>query len=173
MLCVASRDKQATYRTIKTKNQVRMKCEQSAGEYKKKKPWWGRDFFAPIQTGCGAHLPSYAVGAGCFPGRGVNHPSPSSAEVKERVELCLYSPSGPSWPALGEGYVCLLLNAREWCFLRVTGYKTCRRLYLAVGFIFVYQKKQQCDVFHIQNNVWVFLKKQDEWRVCSLCETHS
>jgi hypothetical protein len=25
-------------------------------------------------------------------------PTPSSAEVKERVELYLYSPSGPSWP---------------------------------------------------------------------------
>jgi hypothetical protein len=28
-------------------------------------------------------------------------PSPSSAEVKERVELYLYSPSGSSWPILG------------------------------------------------------------------------
>jgi hypothetical protein len=28
-------------------------------------------------------------------------PTPSSAEVKERVELYLYSPSGPSWPVLG------------------------------------------------------------------------
>jgi hypothetical protein len=35
------------------------------------------------------------------PGRGVNHPPPSSAEVKERVEVYLYSPSGPSWPVLG------------------------------------------------------------------------
>jgi hypothetical protein len=35
------------------------------------------------------------------PGRGVNHPHPSSAEVKERVELYLCSPSGPSWPLLG------------------------------------------------------------------------
>jgi hypothetical protein len=35
------------------------------------------------------------------PGSGVNHPPPSSAEVKERVELYLYSPSGPSWPGLG------------------------------------------------------------------------
>ena len=26
---------------------------------------------------------------------------PSSAEVKERVQLYLYSPSGPSWPVLG------------------------------------------------------------------------
>jgi hypothetical protein len=28
-------------------------------------------------------------------GRGVDHPLPSSAEVKERIELYLYSPSGP------------------------------------------------------------------------------
>jgi hypothetical protein len=39
-----------------------------------------------------------------FPGRGVDHPSPSSAEVKERVELYLYSPSGPSWPVPGRTY---------------------------------------------------------------------
>ena len=34
-------------------------------------------------------------------GRGVDYPPPSSAEVKGRVELYLYSPSGPSWPVLG------------------------------------------------------------------------
>ena len=33
-------------------------------------------------------------------GRGVNHPPPSSAEVKERVELYIRSPSGLSWPVL-------------------------------------------------------------------------
>ena len=32
------------------------------------------------------------------PGRGVDHPPPFSAEVKERIELYLYSPSGTSWP---------------------------------------------------------------------------
>ena len=35
------------------------------------------------------------------PGRGADHPPPSSAEVKKRVELYLYSPSGPSWPVTG------------------------------------------------------------------------
>jgi len=35
------------------------------------------------------------------PGRGVGHPFPSSAEVKERVELCLYFFSGPSWSVRG------------------------------------------------------------------------
>ena len=34
-------------------------------------------------------------------GFGVDHPPPSSAEVKERVELHLNSPSGPSWHVLG------------------------------------------------------------------------
>jgi len=35
------------------------------------------------------------------PGRGVDHRPPSSADVKERVELYLYTTSGPSWPVLG------------------------------------------------------------------------
>jgi hypothetical protein len=35
------------------------------------------------------------------PGRGVDHPPPSSARVEGRVELYLYSPSGSSWPVLG------------------------------------------------------------------------
>jgi hypothetical protein len=36
-----------------------------------------------------------------WPGRDVDHLPPSSAEVKERVELYLYSPSGPLWRVLG------------------------------------------------------------------------
>ena len=69
--------------------------------------WWGARFFAPIQSGPGAHPASYTMGTGSFqgggkqPGHGVHHPPPSSAEVKERVQLYLYSPSGPSWPVLG------------------------------------------------------------------------
>ena len=35
------------------------------------------------------------------PGRGVNHVPSSSAEVKERVQLYLYSPFGPSWEVTG------------------------------------------------------------------------
>jgi hypothetical protein len=34
------------------------------------------------------------------PGRAVNQPFPSSAEVKERIELYVYSLSGPSGPVL-------------------------------------------------------------------------
>jgi len=35
------------------------------------------------------------------PGCGIDHPPPSRAEVKERVELYIYSPYRPSWPVLG------------------------------------------------------------------------
>jgi hypothetical protein len=35
------------------------------------------------------------------PGRGVDHPPPSSAEVKETVELYVHSTSGPSRPVIG------------------------------------------------------------------------
>jgi len=38
------------------------------------------------------------------PGHGVDHPPPSSVEVKERVELYLYYPSRPSWPVLGRTF---------------------------------------------------------------------
>jgi hypothetical protein len=73
-------------------------------------PWlesrWGATFSALIPTGSEAHQASYARCTASFaelkrPGRGVDHPPPSSADVKERVELYLYSPSGPSWPVLG------------------------------------------------------------------------
>ena len=65
---------------------------------------WGRDF--PIQTGPGAYQASYTMDTVSFPrvmrlGRDVDHPSLSSAEVKERIWLYLYSPCGPSWPVLG------------------------------------------------------------------------
>jgi DNA-binding sugar fermentation-stimulating protein len=63
-------------------------------------------FSAPVQTGPGVHPASYTMGTGSFPGvkrpgRGVDHRHSSSARVKERVELYLYSPSGPLWPVLG------------------------------------------------------------------------
>jgi len=47
------------------------------------------------------HPASYTMGTGSFPGvkrrgHGVDHPTLSKAEVKERVQLYLYSLSGPS-----------------------------------------------------------------------------
>jgi len=58
-------------------------------------------FSAPVQNGSGA----YTMGTGSFPGvkplgHGVYHAPPSTAEVKERVELYLYFTSRPSWPVI-------------------------------------------------------------------------
>ena len=66
----------------------------------------GAMFSAAVETDSGVHPTSYRMGTGSFPGvkrlgRGVDHPVPSSSEVKERVELYLYSPYGTSWPVLG------------------------------------------------------------------------
>jgi hypothetical protein len=84
----------------------------------------GARFSAPVQTGIGAHPASYTMGTSLsrgpvlgptqppiqwvpvFPGDKVAgawrcQPTLSSAGVNERVELYLYSPSGPSWSVLG------------------------------------------------------------------------
>ena len=89
---------------------------------------WGDEIFhtRPHQPWC---LPSIlysvywvypggkAAGAWCWP------PTPSSAEIKGRVELCIYAPSGPSWFLLGwtllyctlKSFLSLLLQlARKW-----------------------------------------------------------
>jgi hypothetical protein len=69
--------------------------------------WWGARFFSPVQTGRRAQSSllynGYQVSLSGVkqPGHGVAHPPPSSAEVKERVYLYLYSTCGPSWPVLG------------------------------------------------------------------------
>jgi hypothetical protein len=49
-------------------------------------------FSAPVQTHSGAHPASYTMGTGSVSGVkrsgcGVDHPPPSSAEVKQRVEV--------------------------------------------------------------------------------------
>jgi hypothetical protein len=67
----------------------------------------GATFSAPVQTGSGAHPASSTMCNGSLSpgvkrsGRGGDHPPPSSSKAKERVELYLYSLSGPSWPILG------------------------------------------------------------------------
>ena len=58
----------------------------------------GARYSAPIQTCPGALSASYTMGVGSFPevelpGRGVDHPLPSCAEVNERVVLYSYNES--------------------------------------------------------------------------------
>jgi len=66
----------------------------------------GARFSTTIQTSPGAHPASYTVGTRTLLGvkwleHGVDHPTPYRAEVKERVELNLYSISGPLWSVIG------------------------------------------------------------------------
>jgi hypothetical protein len=67
---------------------------------------WRRDFPHPSRLAMGATQPPTKCASYLFPGvkaagGGDDHPSTSSGEVKERVQLYLYSPSGPSWPVRG------------------------------------------------------------------------
>jgi hypothetical protein len=56
-----------------------------------------------VQNGSGVHPASYPMGTAGFslgvkrPGREADHSPPSSAEVKEWLELYLHSPNTPSW----------------------------------------------------------------------------
>ena len=58
---------------------------------------WGQVISSPFQNGPGAlykGVPSNRLG------HDVDHQPTASAAVKERVDLYLYSPSGPSWLVL-------------------------------------------------------------------------
>jgi hypothetical protein len=71
----------------------------------------GAGFSVPVQNRPGAYLATCIMGTGSFPGvkrpgLSVDHPPPSSAEVKERVELYLYSPSGPFMACSRVNFTC-------------------------------------------------------------------
>ena len=66
----------------------------------------GRDFPQTSRPALGPTQPPIQRVPGLFtgvkrPGRGVDHPPLSGAEVKERVELYICSASGPSCPVIG------------------------------------------------------------------------
>ena len=65
----------------------------------------GAEFSSTLQTGPGVHPASHTIKR---PGPDVDNPRPCSVEVKERVQLYIYSPSGPSWSVLGWTFYFLL-----------------------------------------------------------------
>jgi hypothetical protein len=69
-----------------------------------------------IQTGSGAHPASYPMGTGVLspggkarPGRDADHSPPSSAEVKDELELYFLFPHVPPWRVAGQLYLFFLL----------------------------------------------------------------
>jgi hypothetical protein len=75
---------------------------------------WGARSSAPVHTDPGAQRRYRGIHGGKAAGGGVDHPPPSKAEVKERVDLYLFSPSGPFWPV--QGWILLTL---EWFTLKM------------------------------------------------------
>jgi hypothetical protein len=65
----------------------------------------GEEIFIPSPTGPEVHPPSCTMDTGSLLGvqqlkHDINHAPTSSAEVKERVEVYLYSPTGLPWPLI-------------------------------------------------------------------------
>jgi len=70
----------------------------------------GASFSEPIQTDPGSHPASCTMVTKSVTGvkqlgQGIDNPPPSSAEVKETVELYLYSTSRPPWSVTGQTLV--------------------------------------------------------------------
>jgi hypothetical protein len=93
----------------------------------------GPRFSAPVQTCSRAHPTSCTMGVRSLfrvkrPGRGVDHPSPSSAEVKERARLLL-----PLWGVIACSrldftctlqYTVIALPKLSWCHVRFPAHCT-------------------------------------------------
>jgi hypothetical protein len=62
---------------------------------------WGENFLTHPERPWGPNSLRVSFWSAERPVRGVDHPSPFSALLKEQVKPNLCSPSGPSWPVLG------------------------------------------------------------------------
>jgi hypothetical protein len=89
---------------------------------------WGARIYAPVQADSEAHPTSYAMVTVSFPGVRAGawrwSPTPSSAEVKERVEQYLYSSLGLPGLFVGEFYIFDVLTSNV-SFIRVPKTEKC------------------------------------------------
>jgi hypothetical protein len=84
--------------------------------------WWSRDFPHPSRPALWPTQPPVQWILSLFPGGKMagtwrQSPTSPSAEVKERLELQLYYPSGPSGPLIGQPlplpfFICVIRDGR-------------------------------------------------------------
>jgi hypothetical protein len=119
--------------------------------------WWEVSFSVAVQTSPGAHPISCAMGTWYFPGvqqsrYGFDHLPPSSAEVKERVELYIHHhhhhtppQSRPLWPVLGWTVPLPLPLCCFRCFIYCYFFNRLRNLCLCISWLsFLYIS---CNIF--------------------------
>ena len=91
------------------------------------------------------------------------HSPPSSAEVKGRVQLYLYSPSGPSWPVLGWTQL-FMYCVEKWIVLVVPQ---------AVNFAFVVRNFARNIPSNVTSKLTFCIKRNLYVVVCLLWEVYS
>ena len=130
---------------------------------------WGTRFSALVCTDPGPTqppipwVPSFSRGVK-RPGCGFDHPPTPRAEVKKRVKLYIYSPSGTWWPVLGRNL--------PWRYMSTMFYLLGNML---VGFSLLFgSRKHTCDfaeatavlpTFHITGSL--FCVRIYQWEVIS------
>jgi hypothetical protein len=83
-----------------------------------------------------------------WPGRGVDHPPSSSTEVKETVELCIYSDSGPSWCVVGWTVTNTILHLYNSFLLRHTTWH--------VHIVILYFFLENLRTIGLLNLIWIW-----------------
>jgi hypothetical protein len=135
------------------------------GGKKKKNPGGGDIFCSRPDRPWGPPSLLYNGYRFCFPGvkrpgRGADHPPSSSAEVKERVQLYLYSHSGSSWPVLGWP---LPLPGFKWLWLGCYEHDYEQSYSINFGKFLGPLNDYQFLTYDIRCDVWITVKKYWSW----------
>jgi len=123
---------------------------------------------------------SYTVGTGSLPGvkwpeRGVDHPHLTSAKVKERVELYIYSLSGPLWSVLGyTSPSCLQIFAGHWIKLpsiKIKNMNDMHNITCSISITGLLQEVQRRNSYLETRRQWHIKSDQLRWWIFTKFDT--